>query len=106
MEATPRPWVVGAYPSCPTDILGPDCVGDPRMYVARVGPWKDNKKHHPIQEEAEANAALIVKAVNCHEKLVEALELAEATLQRLAPNGARATQGTRDVIRAALAEGE
>lgn len=36
--------------------------------------------------------------------LAEALELAEATLQRLAPDGSRATQGTRDVIAAALAK--
>lgn len=34
--------------------------------------------------------------------LLEALELAEATLQRLAPNGSRATQGTREVITQAL----
>ena len=33
---------------------------------------------------------------------VEALGMAEATLERLAPAGSRATQGTRDVIRQAL----
>ncbi len=34
--------------------------------------------------------------------LKEALSVAEATIQRLAPDGSRATQGTRDVIAAAL----
>ena len=34
--------------------------------------------------------------------VVDALGMAEATLERLAPAGSRATQGTRDVIRQAL----
>lgn len=38
--------------------------------------------------------------------LLDALRIAEATLERLAPGGSRATQGTRDVIRAALAKAE
>ncbi len=49
---------------------------------------------------AAANARLIAAAP----ALLAALEIAEATLQRLAPDGSRATQGTRDVITAALAK--
>lgn len=53
-----------------------------------------------LHEMAEPNARLIAAAP----ELLEALELAEATLNRLAPDGARATQGTRDVIAAAIAK--
>ena len=35
------------------------------------------------------------------DETLNALEVAEATIQRLAPDGSRATQGTRDVINAA-----
>jgi len=38
--------------------------------------------------------------------LLNALKIAEATLDRLAPGGTRATQGTRDVIDAAIAKAE
>ena len=48
--------------------------------------------------EAKANA----RAIASVPALLEALELADTTIQRLAPNGSRATQGTRDVIAAAL----
>lgn len=51
-------------------------------------------------EEAWANARLAAAAP----VMLEALELAEATLERLAPGGSRATAGTRDVLRAAIAK--
>ena len=44
------------------------------------------------------DAALIAAAT----EMLEALQLAEATIERLAPNGSRATQGTRDVISAVI----
>jgi hypothetical protein len=46
------------------------------------------------QEEHQANIQLMLAAPD----LLNALRIAEATLQRLAPDGSRATQGTRDVI--------
>lgn len=52
-----------------------------------------------------ATAEMIASALNMADatkRLRDALELAEATIQRLAPNGSRATQGTRDVISATL----
>jgi hypothetical protein len=46
----------------------------------------------------------IVRAVNSHAAMVEALEVAKATLHRVAPcQPYDSTQGTRDVIDAALA---
>ena len=53
---------------------------------------------------AKINAAFIVKAVNNHEALVEALGLAEATIKRLANNEARlnSVQGTLQVINQTL----
>lgn len=64
---------------------------DGRVEVAKVSAYK-------TREVSDANAALIESAPD----LLSALELAEATIQRLAPDGSRATQGTRDVISAAL----
>ncbi len=46
----------------------------------------------------DADARLIAAAP----ELLAALEIAEATLNRLAPDGSRATQGTRDIICAAI----
>jgi hypothetical protein len=60
--------------------------------MIRIGAPTDNRP------EVIANAYLVAAAPD----LLNALELAEATLQRLAPNGDRATQGTRDVITAAI----
>jgi hypothetical protein len=50
----------------------------------------------------EANARLIAAAP----ELLEALKLAESMIEYLAPNGARATQATRDVIRNVIAKSE
>lgn len=52
------------------------------------------------EHEAAKNLA------NAAPELLEALKLAEATLERLAPAGFKATQGTRDVISAAIAKAE
>ena len=51
--------------------------------------------------EQHANASYIVRAVNAHADLVAALEVAEATIERL--NRHSSANGTLDVIRAALA---
>lgn len=59
--------------------------------------------------EADANAAFIVRAVNAHEALLDALNLALATIERLKPpTPYDSTQGTRDVIKKSIkqAEGE
>lgn len=49
-----------------------------------------------LQRKANARAVAAIPA------LLEALELADTTLQRIAPDGSRATKGTRDVITAAF----
>lgn len=57
--ATPRPWTVGADTA---DVIGANgfaVVCDYELGIER--------------EAAEANAALIVHAVNCHDELVAAL---------------------------------
>ena len=52
------------------------------------------------------NAAYIVRCVNSHVAIVEALRLAVATIDRLASTPAKeaSVAGTRDLIKAALAE--
>lgn len=49
----------------------------------------------------------IVRAVNSHNELLDALKLAKATIERLKPPVAYdSTQGTRDVIDQAIAKAE
>ena len=75
MTHTPTPWkITGAtlVYSNGSETGGTVCVcGEPRettvVEYRRTEPWK------PGFEEAAANAAFIVKAVNSHEALVEAL---------------------------------
>ena len=50
------------------------------------------------QDETTANARLIASCPD----ILNALLIAEATMQRLAPDGSRATQGTRDIIKTAI----
>ncbi len=83
---TPGPWRVGVLRHC-------DVFVNTRQVVASCP-----RSREVPDGEREANARLIAAAP----ELLAALELAEATLQRLAPNGSRATQGTRDVARAAI----
>lgn len=66
-QSTPRPWhytgtSVSALNFCARWINGPDLLGQPAIAVGETA------------MEAEANADLIVKAVNLHDELVEALE--------------------------------
>lgn len=66
-NATKRPWRhTGTSCSklnfCSRWITGPDLSGQPAIAVGETA------------TEAEANANLIVKAVNCHDKLLEALK--------------------------------
>ena len=44
-------------------------------YLATVHSLEDGKNNDERREESEANARLIVKAVNNHEKLIETLKL-------------------------------
>ena len=49
-------------------------------YLATVHSLEDGKNNDERREESEANARLIVKAVNNHRKLVEALESAAKSI--------------------------
>jgi len=89
-------------------------LGLPITETARhtPGPWFSNDMglHNGIGDGIAAYAAdcypndddagLITAAPD----LLAALKVAEATIERLAPSGSRATQGTRDVIDAAIAK--
>lgn len=91
MGYTPGPWI----------FIAPDFIGtDEEDYqtIAYVDDHR-NRKQRSASEHI-ANAYLISAAP----KLLEALQLAEATIERLAPDGSRATQGTRDVISIAIME--
>ena len=51
-------------------------------------------------------AALIVRAVNCHDELLQALELAQATIERVNPKVHNSCEGTLYVLRAAIRKAE
>lgn len=70
--ATPRPWAI-------TERHATQNVRDPMFWEKDVikGGIRVAKCAGFGKNEAEANAQLIVKAVNSHEKLVEALKIAE-----------------------------
>lgn len=89
-QITPGPWRLKDNEHEDFRIFG-NCEGGA---LARV--LKSN--NFGATEQDKANAC----AISALPDLLDALELAEATLQRLAPDGSRATQGTRDVITQAL----
>ena len=81
MKHTPTPWVVGEF----DETLGYDCMtgGWP---IRQIGEMNSllvidqadyGQKHcdwNFRSDEAKANAAFIVRAVNCHDELVAALQ--------------------------------
>lgn len=93
---TPGPWHCGEHRHL--DKVA-NIAGGVRIFMAGVGSALAYSMGCPVSE-TEANAHLIAAAPD----LLAALEIAEATLQRLAPDGSRATQGTRDVIAKAIAQ--
>lgn len=65
-KATPRPWKWSEdkrYPT--TDLVGADGTSILQIYESHGGGW---------MPENEADSELIVRAVNAHDALVEALE--------------------------------
>lgn len=73
MTHTPTPWKVLGYTPYGEDYRITDDIGND---IAIVPHWDDEAKI-----EARANAAFIVKAVNCHEELLEALKEAKKAIQ-------------------------
>ncbi len=88
-KATPRPWTLGAHSSTgPTTPAsgGPVCGGRDWPYVtlnrgeetivvvpAQAAQRIVGRHSSPLQGSAEAQAALILRAVNLHDELVAAL---------------------------------
>jgi hypothetical protein len=72
-EHSKTPWQVGeddGFASCPFIPIEVDLEGGGSVVVAEVQPTGIDID---IDDEARANAAFIVRAVNCHEELVKAL---------------------------------
>jgi len=84
-EHTPTPWRVEDG----TDLIWGACNPDDRSsygmgYSIVEGKAPGWKPYKPSMEEREANAAFIVKAVNSHDALVEAIKHAKARFECLA----------------------
>lgn len=78
-KATPRPWMWAESPKM---------KGSWQLWSAHekgiYNTWIANSKGESIStDENFANAELIVRAVNCHDELVEKLEVAIRALTRL-----------------------
>ncbi len=80
-KATPRPWGLSTS-ECIIDVNG--------KAIAYVDPYYRSGN----MDENEANKALIVRAVNCHDRLVEALRGVSRELNDL--HAAIADQGLAD----------
>ena len=82
---TATPWRINPRARSTVQTLDGDTV-------AACGVRSDLSKPN-LHEELEANAALIVRAVNCHEELVAALELATQAIEqdRRGPTSVSAT---------------
>lgn len=73
-EATARPWVTHDATACNSVEIHPDTEeGENGEHIIAECPLEGSNESREI---AEANAALIVRAVNAHEALKEALTLA------------------------------
>jgi len=102
MNATPRPWKHSAYLETNKDYPDRLCghYAEGRRgegYVAYMMPNSRGTE--------EANADLIVRAVNSFDAMREALGMALSTIERLTTKHGpfSSTQGTQDIIKAALA---
>jgi hypothetical protein len=99
---TPLPWRVESgtglvWGDCTTFEDGtPDRLGVPVTDGQLERPWAQGKG--PSYEEMEANAAFIVRAVNNHYALVEALEAARERLQCDADEGAPGWKGAQWLV--------
>lgn len=79
MTHTPSPWFVSpSFRGGQAVIHGPKQHGQHRRVAACGSPRVYENKE--LDAEVQANAAMIVKAVNCHAELVDALSKCEALL--------------------------
>lgn len=90
MKHTPTPWKLESY------LVGQIVNEDESKMIARAG-RVNSYESDPDQIERKANAAFIVRAVNSHQQLVEAIKglmeyasLIEERFDSVATNEARA----------------
>lgn len=113
-NATPRPWV--AHKQWPAYIIpasdaekrlggSVDADHDRNVYatiIARANHDERGFAHDTTKAQAAANAALIVRAVNAHEALVEALKDGIEALAFCERAGMKINPPSLDKMRAAL----
>ena len=74
-HATERPWKVESNVRYPNRLIYSE-IGPVASCCERLGPSAtDFRSSGEVQAESEANARLIVKAVNNHDKLVKTLSI-------------------------------
>ena len=97
-EPTPGPWVSQGW--VPTWAYIP--IKDARHNL--VCSLHSHEGHNYTRDEVEANARLIVRAVNCHADLVAALEACSLALGDNKPMSTAKMWELGAVVRAALAK--
>ena len=104
-ESTPRPWELGEVNQDWIEIWRPLPDGSKEI-IGTVIPIRrggDYAASIRADKEQEANARLIVRAVNAHEGLVEALEKAQHICRKWSHKFSEEYHDAYDQINAALA---
>lgn len=82
-QATPRPWRFKIYTEFHIKFT---CIESNDGRICKI-------KHYPHYGDTEANAKLIVKAVNCHDELVSVLNNTEEALKVIADDLCQCEEG-------------
>ena len=103
MEATPRPW---SFEWTDDEHYGEGTISDNHGHIIAIvcgsnhAEWRDSEDDG--EGEFKANAALIVKAVNSHQALVDALNKAQEDINWMLNNARFLNPAVFDYIDKAL----
>lgn len=83
-QHTPLPWKVDAEPGLPVYIYAqqglPGSIPPLRIRVAEICSLEDGEHNEEKRAECLANAALVIRACNCHDELAAALKKATSAI--------------------------
>lgn len=101
VKPTPTPWRTSAVGR---DVYATHPNGDCAICIATCGGYEPSLAH--FLEQAKANAAFIVRAVNAHNDMLEALRFAEDALVWYDEEGKVVAKNALKEVRAAIAKAE
>lgn len=102
---TPGPWQLEYNPHYSRHELRGGLKGvDGRHIFGHFQGWSADGV--TTEDEDNANAQFIVKAVNCHDALLEACKVALGTIEWLESHGSERAQASKDAITDAITKAE